>query len=379
MKTLYLHIGMPKTGTTYMQNFLSKNNDVLKKQGFIYPDFGIRFKNIGGNRNGHFLVSVIRDEEGNRSKEKEREVENECYAKIFALFEKYSNVILSEEQIWSLAEGRRNRKFWDNLLHRLEEKNIHLKLVVYLRRQDLFIQSSWAQQVKDRDLYISLQEYIESKGFTKKKLDYYERLNVIAEHVGKENIIIRVYEKSQYKGKKQTIISDFFHVLGIDYTEEFEDFVKHTNSSLSGIYLETKRELNKIEGLNQTKSFVSDLLKKVAENNDDVKSISSNEFWTYEENAAFYNRYARSNEAVAREYLGREDGKLFVEDFVKNDASRKPYEVSDYVEVLAQMLLLQNERIEKLRGDIRDLKTLKKGVAFLPQRAARKIKRAFSK
>lgn len=39
MATVYLHIGMPKTGTTFIQKTLRKNNGILKKQGYIYPDF----------------------------------------------------------------------------------------------------------------------------------------------------------------------------------------------------------------------------------------------------------------------------------------------------------------------------------------------------
>lgn len=35
--TCYLHIGVPKTGTTSVQNFLYTNRQVLQKQGFLYP------------------------------------------------------------------------------------------------------------------------------------------------------------------------------------------------------------------------------------------------------------------------------------------------------------------------------------------------------
>lgn len=35
-KTIYLHVGTHKTGTTFLQNFLSKNYEALKEQGFDY-------------------------------------------------------------------------------------------------------------------------------------------------------------------------------------------------------------------------------------------------------------------------------------------------------------------------------------------------------
>lgn len=34
---LLIHIGMPKTGTTALQNFLLVNNDKLEKYGWCYP------------------------------------------------------------------------------------------------------------------------------------------------------------------------------------------------------------------------------------------------------------------------------------------------------------------------------------------------------
>lgn len=37
---VWLHIGMPKTGTTSLQKFLSMNRTVLGRHGYFYPDFG---------------------------------------------------------------------------------------------------------------------------------------------------------------------------------------------------------------------------------------------------------------------------------------------------------------------------------------------------
>ena len=34
---LYLHVGLPKSGTTFLQALLAKNRGRLKESGFIYP------------------------------------------------------------------------------------------------------------------------------------------------------------------------------------------------------------------------------------------------------------------------------------------------------------------------------------------------------
>ena len=56
MKTVYLHIGMPKTGTTALQMFLPLNEEALSQNGFSYPLMPFEFENIGKRRNAHFLT-----------------------------------------------------------------------------------------------------------------------------------------------------------------------------------------------------------------------------------------------------------------------------------------------------------------------------------
>lgn len=34
---LFLHVGLPKTGTTYLQSVLASNREVLREHGFVYP------------------------------------------------------------------------------------------------------------------------------------------------------------------------------------------------------------------------------------------------------------------------------------------------------------------------------------------------------
>jgi hypothetical protein len=47
-KTVYLHIGAPKTGTTYLQSVMRKNRRALADAGVLYP----------GKQNAHFLASM---------------------------------------------------------------------------------------------------------------------------------------------------------------------------------------------------------------------------------------------------------------------------------------------------------------------------------
>ncbi len=383
MLKLYLHIGMPKTGTTYIQNFLRANNNVLKEKGYVYPDFGVRFDAVGANRNAHFLVSVIRDENKKRLVGTEHEIEDECFEKLYGLFEEYPNVIISEESIWNSAERKRDKNFWKNLKERLESHGISLKIIVYLRRQDLYIQSFWAQQIKESRFSDTLQEYINSSAFKRAKLDYKQRLDEISKVVGKENMLVRVYEKEQYAPPQKTIVSDFLKTVGLQYTDEYTELERLPNRSLSGVYLETMRELNKVGIFDVHNKYVQSLMKTVAENNNDIKSISSNEFMTSEETVEFLAKYKDTNDAVAREYLSRGDEGLFFEELKVSDEGKHKYTSTDYVRVLAQMLVVQNEQVCELREEIKELKEENKQLqstvnwvtASFPKKVKRKLKR----
>ena len=46
MKTLYLHIGTPKTATTSLQHFCEENETIFKENNYCYPLFPRKFRHI---------------------------------------------------------------------------------------------------------------------------------------------------------------------------------------------------------------------------------------------------------------------------------------------------------------------------------------------
>jgi hypothetical protein len=54
-RTVFLHVGVAKTGTTYLQRLLSTNRDLLRDHGVLYP---------GERPNAHFLASMDLREAG---------------------------------------------------------------------------------------------------------------------------------------------------------------------------------------------------------------------------------------------------------------------------------------------------------------------------
>lgn len=62
MKTLYIHVGTSKTGSTALQTFCAKNRKILETNGFYYPAFPIKYDYVGKARNGHFLYTEDMDD-----------------------------------------------------------------------------------------------------------------------------------------------------------------------------------------------------------------------------------------------------------------------------------------------------------------------------
>ncbi len=361
MATVYIHAGTPKTGTSAIQAFCIKNNDVLKQHGVLYPKMEFEFSGISVNRNGHFLNRKEKDEDGNRLYDKEKEIVNSGLEKISQYVNEYDKIVLSDEYFWNNRDM--NNEKWNEYKNRFAEMGADLKLIVYLRRQDLMIQSYWAQLVK-QTMTMSFKEYIESEQGSYFILNYDERLAEMAEAVGKENIIVRVYEKQQYYGGN--ITSDFLNILGLELTDEYIMADKIFNVSLEGPYLEVKRLLNYDEKYGNKRNFLVPHLRDVQLEQVDSVGYSKALYFTKQEQRDFMKQYDDGNALVAKEYMNRQDGVLFKDEvIVADDETETTYTVEELVLIMGEVISKQQniidektEKCEELKERIRELKKL---------------------
>lgn len=354
MTTLYLHIGTPKTGTSFMQYYLSHNREALDRQGYAYPIFEYTHVKSGRNRNGQFLIDKY-DEKDKYYKENVQI--------LYEVAKEYPNIILSEEALWN------NNKLIPQFLEDMKKADVQVKILVYLRRQDLYLQSQWAQDVKETK---TVDFYTFSKK-TKIQLDFYPQLCKFRDMVGAENLIVRVYERQQFSGKNHDLCSDFLETVGVDLNEEFESDGRVKNPSLNGIYLETKRLLNRHEEFATKANFVVPYIWEVMQNREAIGFYTENKYFTYEQQMEFLSKYEESNAKVAREFLHREDGILFKAPIEKSDVANQKYTLEEYVDVLAEIMLVQQGRIDRLREEVAELRADVRSSLYL--RAKRKIRR----
>jgi len=318
--TLYLHIGMPKTGTSAIQAFFHNNMDLLETLGYKYPYFQHKYPYISLNRNGHFLVGNTYDEK----------VAEECFAEIDSFAGKYSKIILTDEEIWSVDSH--TPEFWEKLKNRLAKSDIGLKTIVYLRRQDAFIASIWAQRVKYKKMMTcTFKRYLKTH---QNRLDYYECINLIADVIGKENVIVRPYEFSQFQGEGNTLISDCLLSMDIGWDERFVYDNSKRNLSIEGNVLEVKRFLNMVPEFKKKGSKFRvplEATQKLLMEQGKYRNCST---FLQGERAEFMKNLEEGNRLLAKEYLGREDGIFFQDPIPENDPAKKDYTVDELCMIL---------------------------------------------
>ncbi|MCI9173444.1 MAG: hypothetical protein HFH49_00675 [Lachnospiraceae bacterium] len=351
MKTLYLHIGTPKTATTAIQFFCRDNQETLNSHGYVYPMFEWKYPNVLQTRNAHFLVGDTYLTQAERNQEEEEKVFVEAFRQIYEAFEQYDNVILSDESMWN--HGFRIGG-WDRLKKEMEENGFGVKVIVYLRRQDEFTYSWWNQVVKEgmkKTSAITWKEMLEKLPVV--QLDYYGTLEKIAAVVGKENITVRRFDRGSFVG--QSIQVDFADAIGLELSEGYQIESKVENISLTKGSNEIKRLLNCLPGLDKKRNdLFREYLSEISMNPRDDKRYS---ILSEEELREFMAKYEEGNRRIAGEYLKGEE-KLFDDSYQVGEKweSGNPLMVEDAVTFFGMVtlsLLKKNEELERQINTLR--------------------------
>lgn len=360
MKTLYVHIGTPKTGTSAIQELCVQNRALLESKGYGYPEFANNYTGYSKRRNGMFLQkSIYRNGVRQIGEEKQRFQENMNI--ILRQFEIYDNVILSDEGIWT-ASYKLGESLWKRLKDAGERHKFAVKIIVYLRRQDVYMDSRWKQRVKGNSLkksasYIPWERYI-SHFPSELQLDYYTALETISAVLGKENTIVRRYERNSFPDGM--IQADFLKVIGLELTDEYLIQKDTVNQSLSGNTCEIKRVLNTLPELTEEESLLFRHILLSYSKISDASYPSS--MFSVAEAKEFLEQFEEGNRKVAEEYLGEPGEELFDQSFkdVPKWEKDNPYMIDDVIRFAAaaniSVLRKMEEENRALRAELKELK-----------------------
>lgn len=365
MNTLYVHIGTTKTGTTAIQSFCIDNGEVLKSKGYCYPLFPYRYQDVSERRNARFLIEEAEDVRAG--------IFREGMDKIRELFMEYPNIILSDEGIWSGQYEQRVR-MWRALKAEAKEAGFRVKVIVYLRRQDMYLISGWNQMVKSgigNGAGKPWKDYVDDL-VSINKMKYAAHLKKIVAFWGKKNLIVRRFEPKRFVGG--SIYADFLNAVGLEMTEEYKIEQPVRNVRLAGNTHEIQRVLNGMPGMEPAyHSFFRQALLSYADLSGEQYPC---EMFSKAEAEAFMDKYKEENREVAQEYFG--GGELFEAGWkdVPKWEKDNPYMQDDMIRFVGACCMQLMEENRKLAQQLAELKdSLKHPIRTIGQKTAARTKR----
>jgi hypothetical protein len=200
-----LHIGQHKTGSTAIQKFLFQNQKLLfEKHSVLYPDFYTdRYltEKFFNHQTVLYHVQKAGIPEGTQEKF------GKCVE--FCRQNSIQKLVISNENL------SRN-KDWPGVFHLLGKKfALDVKIIVYLRRQDYWIESSWKESGCKDPRYQGIRDYAPVVN-----MDWYEMLTPWLEFFSPHQFVVRPFEKEVIG---ENAVNDFAGLLGIDASNVVED------------------------------------------------------------------------------------------------------------------------------------------------------------
>ena len=313
--SLILGVGMPKCGTTAIENYLLRSNDYLMENGYEYPNLEYELvardmevppcKGIYDNGNGGVFIQYYR--------KNQPAPRDHIYEKLWEIIKeklKYRNVILVSED------------FWQSDCYRVvKDMKSHVqdtKVICYLRRQDLYIESSWNQGIKEGIWSWSFTQYIHILHIDE-ECGYLKKIQAMEEALGGDTsaLSIGAYERSQLKNG--SVINDFLDRIHIPGREEESAWGNERNERLCGELLDIKRFINSLTRDGEIQKRLLRYIEIYIHQTGDEREC----YFSPELRKEILRRFSEQNAQIARRYLHREDGRLFC------DSDTVPYPVHE--------------------------------------------------
>ena len=339
-RAIVLHIGFSKTGSSALQVFLSQNQNLLARYNYDYPEidpyhFEKAKKGEISSGNGHLLREVLRQDTQNASLNQSARL----LTPFLSADGRNSTFIVSSESFGVMTEEE--IAFFSRLLRQF---SLDVKIICYVRRQDQYIEAAWKQwQSKLSD---SLQ-----LDAIKPRINWRQRLDAWAKHFGKENIVVRPYEKSQLP---HGVIPDFLDILGIAWKDQLENLDLNINHGFTQDVMDF-RQVNKGFSKDIHDHRLDEFLYEVLDDRFTKKMFDHYQILSPREKLEILKFCDEDNQFIAREYLGREDGRLFYEPWPSEDETWQPYAgltLERYIPIATQIEFSLYQKNQQLTGEL---------------------------
>lgn len=224
-----IHIGAPKTGTTFLQKVFFLNREILKQQGWLYPDVSLRGY---GHHDLAFLLAGGYPEWAAGQDRPLAELQADLAT---AVRTEHRAMLLSSENFYLYRQPQR---LHDCLVEAGVLPGYRLKIVVYVREQGAAHESWYNQTIKAQGYTHSVADCVAE---FRDLWDYRLQLEAWAHVFGADRLIVRRYDEGDYVGGG--LLSDFCAATGLDAAAIQVD-EPTVNSGLNRDALEFQRLVN---------------------------------------------------------------------------------------------------------------------------------------
>ncbi len=212
MPTCILHIGMPKTGSTSIQDFLFSQ---LSDSGFHYGHFGIQNGSLGlkllfggsdfpGMNNLSIKRKIVQEDNPRIRETYRRQLEHHVR---FAV-EKEAVLVLSAESLWNF-----DRSSWSRVRDFLVDRSFDIRVLGYIRARKSWMESRFQEKLKER-----ANNEFEQMMYRKDALQYRERIEALDDLFGREQVGIRLLDPASLV--RGCVVQDFCQYAGIHCPED---------------------------------------------------------------------------------------------------------------------------------------------------------------
>ena len=294
MTTLYLHIGNHRTATSSIQAFMLSNWETLLSRGVFHPlRIGRHFALFNAIFSGRRTV---------------REVSQDLMARARKHPHDVHSIVLSDEDVCMRPDLSLLGQF---------AQHFDVKVVFGLRRQDLWLESWYLQNIKWQ--WNKSMSHLTLTEFLARQEDfhwaYYDRLLTHCDAVfGQENVLPYVYEKAQMPDGP---VAAFCNRIGLTDVTGLTP-APHVNQSYSPGVAEFVRLLPLDEAPDKYRTRLENALKQVDAQLVPRPADNSTLLLDHATRSEIMSRHAPGNAAIARRYFGRDH--LFLEPLPPADA-----------------------------------------------------------
>ncbi|MGQ0609810.1 MAG: hypothetical protein ACT4N9_01720 [Paracoccaceae bacterium] len=286
---LILHVGMDKTGTTAIQSALDRAcRSLASEHGVLVPRTGSwsdhshhRFAFAAFGINGYSFADLA----GLLASLEDEVTGAGC-----------GRVLLSSECLYNLP-GKPGMEAFMAGLRRIFGA---IRVIVYLRRQDTWVESRYRHSV------VSGREIPLGQLCQPRYADYLPPLDRWAEVVGLANMVVRPYETAQFP--MGDIAADFAQAAGLPAGALPSLRGIRANAALSFEVVQLRAAFNHLRLPQETTGDLNEVLAHA------VAGGPAERFFVSPRQAAqLVERYSESNRQIALRYMGRMDGRAFVD------------------------------------------------------------------